>query len=356
MDWEWLINKDFANYWIAARLVLDGSVQDLFADHATYFRHMQAAFGQDYPWHNWSYPPHYLLLIWPLGLISYLPAMGLFLASTLCLYLLALHAFLRACAPAASVSRLAAIAVLPFLLSNLEHAQNGYLTGSLFLAGLAFRREHPWGAGLCFALLTIKPQLGLILPFLLLAERNYRCILSTLLWTTALIALSALIFGPATWQGYLTETLSYQSTVMTQGTGYFLGMMPSVFGSLRGLGTGSSTALTVHLLLAVPVFAATLFALWRGSDPGQRAILTLTATFLVTPYWLVYDFGPVAGGLALFILSRPARESSVAAVACLIPLMSVPLIAAGLPLAPLMLLLPWLYLVRRMLTTADIAD
>lgn len=80
-------NKDFANYWTAGKLVLSDRTMDLFGPQSIYFANLTAAFGLDYQWHNWSYPPHYLLLIWPLGLLGYKAAMMLFLGVTgpLCL-------------------------------------------------------------------------------------------------------------------------------------------------------------------------------------------------------------------------------------------------------------------------------
>lgn len=80
-------NRDFSNYWIASRLVLEGRVQDLFQGQDIYFAHMTAAFGVDFPWHAWSYPPHFLLLIWPLGLLPYSVSMVVFLLVTLLIYL-----------------------------------------------------------------------------------------------------------------------------------------------------------------------------------------------------------------------------------------------------------------------------
>src|SRR5262245_55567341 len=63
-------NRDFANYWMGALLTLDGQQQQLFAWN-TYFPRMQEVFGSDYPIHNWGYPPHSLLLLWPLGYLDY---------------------------------------------------------------------------------------------------------------------------------------------------------------------------------------------------------------------------------------------------------------------------------------------
>ena len=88
-----MANKDFANYWAAGQLIRSGEALDLFGPHEGYFRHLKGFFGQDYPWHDWSYPPHFLLALWPLGYVSYEWGALLFLAATLALFLLALRRF-----------------------------------------------------------------------------------------------------------------------------------------------------------------------------------------------------------------------------------------------------------------------
>src|SRR5882724_3100204 len=87
-------DKDFANYWTAARLVLDGKTMDLFGPWEIYFAHLKGAFGDAFPWHNWSYPPHYLLLIWPLGFFGYKAGLLIFMAVTGALFIPAYRAFI----------------------------------------------------------------------------------------------------------------------------------------------------------------------------------------------------------------------------------------------------------------------
>jgi len=92
-------DKDFANYWTAARLVLDGKTMDLFGPWEIYFAHLKGAFGDAFPWHNWSYPPHYLLLIWPLGFFGYKAGLLIFMAVTGALFIPAYRAFNRRAKP-----------------------------------------------------------------------------------------------------------------------------------------------------------------------------------------------------------------------------------------------------------------
>lgn len=338
----WLVDKDFANYWTASRLLLNGQVLDLFADHATYFRHLTAQFGPDYPWRNWSYPPHYLLAIWPLALFGYATALAGFLLVTLMAFLLAVRVFVGHAMPGLAIT---AAILAPSMWENIQQAQNGFLTAALMLAGLGLRMERPVLAGIFFGCLTIKPQLGVLLPLLLLIERRWLVIASATLTTAALVGLSAALFGWEAWEGYLTKTLPYQSAVMTEFTGVFLGIMPTVFGALRVLQVNADIALAVHsgvaaiaLLVAAPIF-------WRCQDPAWRGAITIMTTLVVMPYWLTYDYGIAAAALLLtFGRDRQHVEGrtplrGLLVLSAMMPVLALPLWIAGLPFTPLLVLL-----------------
>lgn len=339
-----LANKDFANYWIAARLVLAGDVQDIFAGHETYFAHMQAAFGADYPWHAWSYPPHYLLFIWPLGLFPYAAAIALFLGVTLALYLLAARKFIG------TLRGPALVLLLPFVIFNVWAAQNGFLTGALLLGALAWRHERPVLAGVFAGCLTIKPQLGLLLPFLFLLEGRWLTIASATATTAALAAISAFVFGADVWAGFFTGTLPYQARQMNGAGGVFLNMMPSLSVSLRNFGMEPGSALAVHLMAVLPVAGFALRTFVTSGDPALRACILIIATSLITPYSFAYDLGAVSAALAAFILGSPAMkagENGILFLTALLPLAILPLGLIGLPIAPLLLAAAFFVLIRR---------
>ncbi|MES2542509.1 MAG: glycosyltransferase family 87 protein [Pseudomonadota bacterium] len=338
----WLIDKDFANYWTAAQLLLNGQVLDLFADHATYFRHLTDRFGPDTNWRAWSYPPHYLLAIWPLGFFGYGTAMAGFLGVTLVAYLWALRAFVG---PTTISLALATAIVLPAVFDNIYHAQNGFLSASLLLGGLALRMKRPVLAGVLIGCLTIKPQLGALLPLLLLVEKRWLVIASASLTTAGLVVLSGVLFGWESWNGYLTQTLAYQSRVVTDFTGIFLGMMPSVFGALRMLEVDPQVAAAVHAAVAVPAIGIAGWALWRCPDAGLRAALTIKTTLVAVPYWLTYDYAIAAAALLLLCNQSeetpgvPWRRCSLILVAACMPTAAIPLWLFGVPLTPVLVLL-----------------
>lgn len=323
-QWE---NNDFANYWIGAHLLRDGQVADLFADQAVYFAHMIEAFGPDYPIHNWSYPPHYLFFVFWLGWIGYLPGLVLFLGLTLCAYLWAVGHANQGLDPRALVL------LVPFVGINVLSGQNGFLTGALLVGALATRASHPVLAGVLAGCLTIKPQLGVLIPLLWLFERRWKAIASAGITTVTLMAGSAALFGVDAWRGFFTQTIAYQAFVMESWTGIFISMMPTVFGSLRAVEIDPTLALWVHLVTAVAALAVVVIAYRRIRDPQRLSDVTMITTPVVLPYFFVYDMG----GIASAARSIAREHSLLATCLAVLPPVTIALGLVGLPIAPVVL-------------------
>ncbi|MCJ8238637.1 glycosyltransferase family 87 protein [Peteryoungia algae] len=287
------IDKDYANYWLASRLMLEGKVMNLFLGHDIYFAEMQAVFGPYYPWRSWSYPPSYLLLIFPLGLMPYGLSMLVFFAVTLAFYFHAISLLVQ------RVSPLAVVLLVPFILGNILYGQNGFMTGALILYGLGLRDRHPILAGLAIGLLTVKPQLGLLFPLLLLYERRWLVLATAAATTIALLMMSALLFGLESWIGFFQHTVPHQSLVMQALSGGFLDLLASAYGQARLVGLPFNEAIIWHGAFAVLVFGLWLWSLPRVKDPLGRAYCFAAAGILVTPYSLAYDLGATSALAAL---------------------------------------------------------
>lgn len=334
-----VINVDYANYWMAGQMTLSGRQQELFS-FPVYFSHMRATFGADYPIHNWGYPPHFLLLLWPLGLLSYKTGLVAFLTATFVLFVWAVAVFRKAYAPHSDL-RLLMLALFGYSLMMIYTTQNGFLTSALLLLGLAWMKTRPAAAGLAFALLTIKPQLGLLIPVLLLLDRNWRTFIWAGVFTLALIGLSAALFGVQSWTAYVTETMAYQRSVMTDWSGIFLRMMPTTFASMRTLGFSPDTAYLVQWPVSI-VGAGLVFWAWRRQrDPLQRMFTMVCGTFVISPYAFNYDMGALSAIAALIVGSQPIKRFALLAVSVVAALAAcvTNLGRSNLPIAPLLLIL-----------------
>lgn len=333
------LDRDFANYWMAGRMALHGDHLDLFSQ-SVYFRRLQELFGVGYPIRAWSYPPHFLLFLWPLGLLPYKAAFTAFLAATFALFCGSIVVFRRAYVPGSQTGVLL-LALVPFTVMMVVAAQNGFLTASLILFGLAAMKRRPALAGIAFAALTIKPQLGFLVPVLLVFDRNW----AALAWSTAialtLFLLSIVFFGVDSWHAYLTETLSYQRSVMTNWHGIFLRMMPTIFGSARSLGMSPEGAFALQWPVSV---LATVLVVWlfrKEVDPLRRALVLVTGTFLISPYAFNYDMGALVVVAALLLGSGGAGGGRFVQLAvgmvAVIPAAVTNLGRAGLPVTPVIL-------------------
>lgn len=335
-----LADRDFANYWLAGQLIASSAYLDLFTQ-SLYFPHLQEVFGLQVPTRNWSYPPHYLLLVWPLAYVGYETGFVLFHAFTLLIFLAAVLVARRHFAPRSDLGVLV-VAVSSYALMMFVTAQNGFLTAGALLLGLAWMRTRPILGGLAFALLTIKPQLGFLIPLLLVLDRNWRVLFWTSGFTLAIVSLSIACFGLESWRLYLTETVEYQRYVMTDWGGLFLRMMPTVFGAVRSLGYTPEVALTAQAPVTVLAAAMVLWLLIYVRDPLWRAFTVTTGTFLITPYAFNYDMGAVCVCAALLAgraESAPRDRFSLVIVTVIaaLPGVVMNLGRADLPLAPFML-------------------
>ncbi len=334
-----LVQRDFVNYWMGGRMVLADTVQDLFV-HDVYFARLQQLFGAGIEVRSWSYPPHFLLMLWPLGYVDYEVALAVFLILTLTLFIVAVYVFRANLAPQSNVAILCC-ALLGFVVMQLDAMQNGFLTAALLLFGLAWMKQRPVLAGLAFACLTVKPQLGILIPLVLLWDRNWPALLWSAVFTMVLVAVSIAFFGLESWHAYLTSTLAYQRFVMTHWQGVFLLMMPTVFGSARALGGSPGIAIALQLPVSIAAAALAAWLLRQERDPLRRAFIVVCGTLLITPYAFNYDMGALCVVAALCaaspgIASHRAAAIVMAVVAGLAAIVT-NLGRAGLPIAPLIL-------------------
>lgn len=334
-----IVNRDFINYWVGGQFALDGRHMILF-DQPQYFAYLQSLFGPNYPIHAWSYPPHFLMLVAPLGLLEYRMALVVFLLATFALFVLAALAFRRRLAPETPHLHLW-LALFGYVLMQVETTQNGFLTSALLLGVFAYMRERPAVAGLALALLTVKPQLGFLIPLLALIDRNWALLRWATVFTVVLVGLSVALFGVDSWRAYFTEVVPYQQFVMNRWSGSFLPMMPSTFGSIRTLEFAPELAHLAQWIVSGAAFACLLRLLFVLKDPLERMLAIVAGTFLISPYSFHYDMGAMSIIAACLALRARANgrnlEASVYGVLAVLPAAIFALGNKGLPIAPLVL-------------------
>jgi alpha-1,2-mannosyltransferase len=169
----------------------------------------------------------------------------------------------------------------------------------LFLGTAYFWLSRPVLAGICLGLLAIKPQMGLLMPFALMASGQWRIVAAAATTVLALIVLSTLWLGAAIWTDYLRMSLLFGHFI---GSGYpqiwQLAISPYV--SLQGTGMPAALAGFFQVAVTAAVLTAVIQAFWRwnanqqefGKQDGRldlRFGLLAAGTLLTTPYSLSYD-------------------------------------------------------------------
>lgn len=338
------IGRDFVNYWTGGVAVWDGFVSDLF-NPARYHRLQEALFGPAIAVHYWSYPPHTLLLTAPLGGMPYFWALALWSFVGLGLYL-------WASAAGEKDQRLIILALVlaPASFTNLLGGQNGFFTAALLIGGLRLLGPNPVAAGVLFGLLTVKPQLGILLPFALLAARQWTAIASATLTTAGLIGASGLFFGWESWQAYLEVIVPLQSNVMTRSSGGFLAMMPSPYMALRIVNADPLLRQAVQAIFSAAALAGVVWAFARSEDWGLRFGVLAVGTILASPYSFNYDmtavtFAVILAGLRALKRGFRPGERFLLGTVWLLPLFVYWLNSHYLPLSPILLLACFAYFI-----------
>jgi alpha-1,2-mannosyltransferase len=203
--------------------------------------------------------------------------------------------------------------------------------GGLWLLYFRFLKDRPVAAGIVASAMTFKPHMGLFVG--LSALTNWRTALFALVGIAALIALSAWAFDPASLYGFIGQTLSAQTEILTRAKHeFYFRMMPSAF---TAYGRGQ---FALMLQLTIAVGALTMLYLYNRI----YTFVIENSTFLVVPYVFVYDMTVACLGFAI-ILWRDWSvlrkwEKTVLTIAFLIPVIALGINRLGAMIAPPVLL------------------
>ena len=337
------VGGDFMVFHAAARNYLDGHLATIFdGDRLTAF--INEAYRSWLPmelrYRPWVYPPSYLLLLAPFGLLGFLASYAAFQVATATALVAALVVGAKR-RPSAWIIAAAAL-LSPAAVDNIGSGQNAFLIAALLIAGFRLLDSRPVLAGMVLGLLTVKPQFALVAPIALVAAGQWRALLAAAGSAFFLVVVSAAILGVDAWNLWLQQVLSNLAASNAQWTRY-------------GRLWGDSTWTCAILLGASPVAASvaqwtsTLFAAGtvavvfrRLSGETARLIVILAATAFAAPYWSFYDAVLLAVAGLLWAADRSAAEGAawawiVALALWLIPVASPPLLTPAGRLIPLVI-------------------
>jgi hypothetical protein len=287
--------QDFFGIWSWARFVIERPVARIY-DHAeqhAFLQSLNPPFTVPFPF---PYPPTYLLLIRPLGWLSYTTALHVWTAVTFLAYVAAVCGLTggRAAAILAIIAPAAAV--------NAMFGQNGFLTAALLLGGAGLMASRPILAGVLLGLLSYKPQFGLVIGVALAAAGMWRTALAAAVTVGAMVAASLAAFGVEPWIAWLRALPDFVAIVDEQ-RGRLAHLIPTARSDALALGATEQIA----NLIQAAVTAAAAVAVWitfrRGSGPLAVAALAF-ASVLAAPYAFLYDLTIVAVAVALIVAER----------------------------------------------------
>jgi len=328
-----LLGRDFVNVFTAGHLVLDGRLDVVF-DVDAYREYQAQMFDGRVLAHNYSYPPVSFFYVPLFALGGYGLSYFLWIGLTGIAFVLAARPYLRDVGlPAWSAL------MIPAALVNVWAGHYGFLFGALWLAAWRLVEARPRTAGMLIGLMIVKPHLALLMPLVLLRRGAWTPIVYAAVTSLSLVVVSGLAFGWGYWVTYLTQTSVFQAAMVDAEGGFFMLMMPTILAAALQSGLEPILGWALQSLVAVLVMAA--LWTWMPRDPMKAGLATATATFLVLPYAFNYDL-TVVGIAALIALKRTdysatSVQRSTGLLAFLLPFVVINLNNAGLPLAPLVL-------------------
>jgi hypothetical protein len=319
--------SDYMVFHTAVLLALRGNLATLY-DPDSFTALLNQVFhgylSSDLEFRPWIYPPSFLLLLVPFGLVGFGLSYGLFQAVTAVAMLAGLRATVEP--PAAWIGFGALLC--PAASISVVSGQSSFLIVALLAAGAGLLERRPVLAGLIFGLLSFKPQFFLMVPVVLLARPRWRASAAAAATALAMAGFCLLWLGPGIWTGWFGA--------ITRSTS---GVDPRWF--LFGRIWGESVYACAYLLGASPGAAETLqigaitlagTAVWVSYRiplaPAPRTAVLLAATLLSAPHSGAYDLLLLVVASLLFLSHLGPRASSqdriIGLLVWLAPLLGLP--------------------------------
>lgn len=278
-----IAGRDFVNLHTAGELLSAGKPEVLFSEDA-YMEVLWGKYGPDYTVHNWSYPPTMFWTATFFGLFDYFAALTIWHALGVLLIIGAVRTLKL------PIFWALLIVFSPAGVLNIIAGQNGFIIAALTIFALAFATHRPALSGLSWAILTIKPHLGILALPMLFFQRGWSVILSGAIAFSFLVVITIFAWGIDPWVSFLTYTTNQQRVVLETWGGLMYLIVPTGFMQGRVLGLDPLGAYVLHAVVAViGLFLAA--RAWPKCKDDLRLTITwfVISTFLILPYSFLYD-------------------------------------------------------------------
>ncbi|MFZ5619280.1 MAG: glycosyltransferase family 87 protein [Pseudomonadota bacterium] len=320
--------EDLVAFFRTSDMLAEGRAAETYV--ADRFRDGLAAHHQGMLWLN---PPHAFFLVAPLSGADYGAVKAAVIALT------ALSLFLIARMAGAPPLTIAALVLSPAAFASVLVMQSGALVALGLLAALRFAATRPIAAGFILAVLTVKPQYGLMAPVFLAASGHWRAFGSAAGFTALFAALSVAFWGAAPWAAFID---SAAGGAIRDHAGTLHRDWITIAETVGKL-DGDKGARAAAQIATVAIAAAAVFFSARRQPKDLAIGLALLASAIASPSLWVYDWPIVCAGLLMLTrVNRlwPAHLQLLAGLVWIGPLYSLGLLTKESSLiAPVLLAL-----------------
>lgn len=360
---------DFSVFWHSGRQLAQGEFAALY-DVSRLYNASAVPTPGDLIIGPLLYPPQALFVMWPVGWLGYgqgllawslLPLLGYF-----ALVVLMVRRTVRDAGGDVPATLYICIIglLLPFLCANLFAGQTATLIAALFMGACYFWGRRPVLAGICLAFMTIKPQLGVLIPFALIASREWRIVASACVTALLMVALSTLWLGASVWAEYFQMTQLFMERLkagIVELDKLALGPYVALRGWAFALQAPHLAAVVQAVIsIAAAIIIVRVFVHTDASRQSLRFGMLACAALLATPYTMCYDSPLLA--VAIVPLCAHAWQSGwrnvweilAVGAAVVIVFMQPMLVAWQVPYAPLAVMLLLCVLYRRYEATLNV--
>jgi hypothetical protein len=277
-----VVGGDFLAFYMAGDFALRGDALTAY-DFEAFDEALQARAPSEHLGMMWQYPPTVFFLVAPFALLPYKLSFILWCAIGAGVLALALSHL--------GVKRrdLRLLILSPLCLGVIDNGQISMLTAALLFIA-AYNPKEKWLiAGIAAGLLTIKPQLGILLPVAFVVIGAWRTILTAAATAAILHLPSIVVYGVESWRSFLLAVARLNSDVTGAGLNTPPNGMTTLFGQLRMVGASSDVAIPLQYAFTAAVALLVAYCWRKSADPLAKAALLCAGAILATPYAYGYE-------------------------------------------------------------------
>ena len=318
----------------AVKLAMSGHFA-LTLDSDGFTSYVNASFAHWLPepmfYRPWVYPPAFLILLLPFGLLGFMASYAAF--QLVGAGLLATALLYRPDRKTAALWIAGAALLCPAAAISVVDGQCGFLVAGLLVLGFRLLPVRPLLAGAVLGLVCVKPQFGLMVPVALLATRQWRAISGAAGACLGLVLASMAAFGWRPWLWWIDRAAFSYGHTGSEWASFERMWGNSVYACAALLHAPPMLSLALQIC-AVAAAAVFVWRAWRRDLAADRKLaVLLAATILAAPHFSTYDMILLAVAGALWFAGLPAPQLGDAILVLLLwlaPMLAPPaLVPAG---------------------------